>query len=359
MSWETIASGIGTALGGPLGGLLGSTVGGLFGNKTQSQAIDTAAAARTAGLNNAFASLNGAYGNAQGAQANQFGTAVGLQNGYLDRGIGLAGSQNNAALASLNGLLSPYAQGGQSAIGGLNQYGQAGEAGLGGMNQYGQDGLSAFNRQAAISGAMGPEAQAAAISSIEGNPLYQAMNKQAEDALLQNASATGSLRGGNTMSALATLRPQMLNNAIQQEYGNLGSLSALGSQNYGNLASLGGQSYGNLGSLGGQAAGTNAQGVTQLTGNSMSYLGNLLNSTAGNVSSASNAYAGNLANMAPQFAGSLASLMNAQGSVGADAAIGQGAASSGSDTILGKLLGGLLQQGGQYATGTGSYASLR
>ena len=46
--------------------------------------------------------------------------------------------------------------------------------------------------------------------------------------MLQNAAATGGVRGGNTTGALATYRPQMLTQLIDQQYARLGGLSAQG-----------------------------------------------------------------------------------------------------------------------------------
>lgn len=77
-------------------------------------------------------------------------------------------------------------------------------------------------------GMTGEEAQAAAIEKISQSPLLQSQMQQAEEAMLQNASATGGLRGGNTQAALAQLRPQMLQQAIEQQYARLGGLSGGG-----------------------------------------------------------------------------------------------------------------------------------
>ena len=46
--------------------------------------------------------------------------------------------------------------------------------------------------------------------------------------MLQRASATGGLRGGNIQAALAQFRPQMLQQAIEQQYGRLGGFAGAG-----------------------------------------------------------------------------------------------------------------------------------
>ena len=106
------------------------------------------------------------------------------------------------ALAETRALLQPYVDAGDSAL--------IGQLDLLGMGENGYAG------------------QQAAIDNIEQSPLFQAQLKQGEDAMLQNAAATGGLRGGNMQGALAQYRPQMLNQQIQQQYGNLGGLVGMG-----------------------------------------------------------------------------------------------------------------------------------
>ena len=89
----------------------------------------------------------------------------------------------------------------------------------------GRDGLSG---QMGLLGLAGPEAQQAAISRIEGGPQMAALQQQGENAILQNASATGGLRGGDTQGALAQFRPQLLSSLIDQQYARLGGLTAIG-----------------------------------------------------------------------------------------------------------------------------------
>jgi len=105
----------------------------------------------------------------------------------------------------------------------------------------GNDGLSG---QMGLLGLAGPEAQQSAISAIEGGPQMAALQQQGENAILQNASATGGLRGGNTQGALAQFRPQMLNSLIDQQYGRLGGLSAMGQASAAGVGAAG-QAMGN------------------------------------------------------------------------------------------------------------------
>ena len=96
------------------------------------------------------------------------------------------------------------------------------------LEPYVTGGTEAFKLQQALVGVQGPEAQRAAISAIEQGPAFQALTEQGENALLQRASATGGLRGGNVQAALAQFRPQILSQLIEQQYGQLGGLAKFG-----------------------------------------------------------------------------------------------------------------------------------
>jgi hypothetical protein len=69
----------------------------------------------------------------------------------------------------------------------------------------------ALQAQMAALGLSGPEAQQEYVAQQEQSPAFQALARQQEEALLQNASATGGLRGGNVQGALAQFRPALLN----------------------------------------------------------------------------------------------------------------------------------------------------
>lgn len=121
----------------------------------------------------------------------------------------------------------------------LSPYVDAGIPALQQMAGYAEIGPYALERQAAISGLMGPEAQAAMIAEIESDPLYQATVRQGEEAILQQASATGGLRGGNIQGALAQFRPQMLRQEIENMYGRMGGLAGFGYGVSSELAGIG------------------------------------------------------------------------------------------------------------------------
>jgi hypothetical protein len=96
------------------------------------------------------------------------------------------------------------------------------------LKPYVQVGPEALQGQRAIVGLGGPAEEAAQIARIEQSPLFQAQVRQGEEALLQGASATGGLRGGNIQAALAQFRPGMLQSQIDLQYERLGGLTTLG-----------------------------------------------------------------------------------------------------------------------------------
>jgi hypothetical protein len=147
---------------------------------------------------------------------------------------------------------------------------------------YMQAGQGALGAQQALLGLGGPEAQQAAIAQLEASPQFQAMVQQGESAILQNASATGGLRGGNTQAALAQFRPQMLSQLIQQQMANLGGLSGMGQQSALGAAGYGQQGaqgvMGQLGAIGQAQAGSalaQGQGMANMFGGIGGALGTL------------------------------------------------------------------------------------
>jgi hypothetical protein len=96
------------------------------------------------------------------------------------------------------------------------------------LRPYVQVGPEALQGQRAIVGLGGPAEEAAQIARIEQSPLFQAQVRQGEEAMLQQASATGGLRGGNIQAALAQFRPGMLQSQIDLQYERLGGLTSLG-----------------------------------------------------------------------------------------------------------------------------------
>lgn len=137
---------------------------------------------------------------------------------------------------AMQALLAPYAAGGEEALG----------------------------AQRALLGLGGPEEEQAAIDRLQQSPGFTAAIQSGEEAILQNASATGGLRGGNVQGALAQFRPQMLSNLIQQQFQNLGGITSLGQNAAAMTGNAGMQLGSNISSIYGDvAANQGAAGIAR------------------------------------------------------------------------------------------------
>ncbi|KQP36143.1 hypothetical protein ASF44_16375 [Pseudorhodoferax sp. Leaf274] len=96
----------------------------------------------------------------------------------------------------------------------------AATAGQGGSLQAQQD----------LLGLNGNGAQQTSIDALKTSPLFTSLLQQGENSILQNASATGGLRGGNTQAALAQFSPALLAQVINDQYSKLSGITSL-SQN--------------------------------------------------------------------------------------------------------------------------------
>lgn len=144
-------------------------------------------------------------------------TAAGAQSAAADAGI----AEQRRQFDAIQKLLAPYVAVGEPALA----------------------------QQRALIGLSGPAAEKAAIANIEKSPAFLATIKQGENALLQNASATGGLRGGNIQAALAQFRPKLLQQAIEDQYGRLAGMTTLGQQSAAGVGSAGMQTGANVASL--------------------------------------------------------------------------------------------------------------
>jgi hypothetical protein len=178
------------------------------------------------------------------AQADAASSAAAAQAGSAQAGI----EEQRRQFDKVQELLKPYSMAGEKALGGLAPFAAAG--------------APALEEQQALLGLRGPEAERAAIERIRSGETFKALAGQGEEALLQRASATGGLRGGNIQGALAQFRPALLSSLIDQQYGRLGGLTALGSETTSNLARLGQESAAGTGA----AAQTTGANVANLLG---------------------------------------------------------------------------------------------
>lgn len=122
-------------------------------------------------------------------------------------------------------------------------------------------GTSALGGQADILGLNGADAQGSAISAIQGSPQFSTLLKSGENAILQNASATGGLRGGNTQRALMEYSPNLLAQLIEQQYSRLGGLTSIGQNSAAQTGNAGMQTGVNIANLLGQQGAAQAGGI--------------------------------------------------------------------------------------------------
>jgi len=111
---------------------------------------------------------------------------------------GLIGSEQ-ALQQGLQGSLQALGQGIGSAQGEIDLATGRAVAPLTGFTQQGQQ---ASQQQAALSGALGQEAQAQAFQGFQSSPGQQFLQQEAERSLLRNQAATGGLGGGNVLREL-------------------------------------------------------------------------------------------------------------------------------------------------------------
>ena len=126
------------------------------------------------------------------------------------------------------------------------------------LEPYVAAGGPALEAQMGALGLRGTEAQQAYVAEQEQSPIFQALARQQEEAILQNASATGGLRGGNVQGALAQFRPQLLNQFLEQQYGRLGGMTSLGQQSAAGVGTAGMQSATSIAGLLGEAGAARA-----------------------------------------------------------------------------------------------------
>ena len=98
------------------------------------------------------------------------------------------------------------------------------------LSPYTDAGRAALDLEAALSGALGPEAQQAAFDNYIESPGQAYLRSQEEEALLRSAAATGGLGSGRTKTALLTQAKDIASTFFQQNLQNLQSLAMRGQE---------------------------------------------------------------------------------------------------------------------------------
>jgi len=164
-----------------------------------------------------------------GVSPEQISDATGFGLGYVtdqyNRG-------NNFAQSGLRPAFDTLAQGGAAATQRIDQtqqqVGDIYKQGLSYLDPYMQQGQGANQLQAALSGAMGPEAQQQAFTQYRQSPGVSFAQGEAERALLRNKSALGGLGGGNVMRDLTQLAAGTFMQDYNNQFNQLGSVADRG-----------------------------------------------------------------------------------------------------------------------------------
>jgi hypothetical protein len=204
-------------------------------------------------------------------------TAAGAQEAAAELGI----EEQRRQFDEVRKLLEPYVTAGTTQLTQFAPFQEAGRAQIPVLEEFAAVGPEALRQQRELAGLAGPEAQRAAISRLEGSPEFQALTRQGEEALLQRASATGGLRGGNIQAALAQFRPQMLQQQIETQLRRLGGFAGVGGAASERLLGTGVGSQELLARLGQASAAGTAAGATTLGSNVASALGQIGAAQAG------------------------------------------------------------------------------
>lgn len=296
------------AIGGIVGGV-GSVVGGLIGANGAQSAADTQAGAAQAGI---------------AEQQREFDTLRNLLQPYVDQGTG--------AMPQLQGITKQEQGVATQTQGILDNY-------LGALTQ--------LNNMTGVNGA---DKQQGWINSLTQNPLYTNAMNLGQQAILANASATGGLRGGNTIASLGYLPGQILSNVMGQQISNQqASLSGIngalnGSQVLNGIyGQLGGQFQNLINTGANAAAGTGNAAIA--TGNNITNLtGQIGSAQAGGTLGTTNAITGGLNNLTS----ALGNYLGSSGSSG-------GGYSFSLPAYLNAAGAGSSSPGGLYGTGAGMF----
>lgn len=124
-------------------------------------------------------------------------------------------------------------------------------------------GVSAFERQAAQAGALGPEQQRQAFAEFTASPGQAFLREQGEQALLRNQAAIGGIGGGNVRSELQRQGIGFAAQDFGNQFDRLGALSRIGADLTGRGVSQGAQ---NIFQTGGALAGGRTRAGEQIAG---------------------------------------------------------------------------------------------
>ena len=98
-------------------------------------------------------------------------------------------------------------------------------------------------------GVNGVEAQQTGMDAIQNSPLLASIIRNGEESVLQNASATGGLRGGDTQRGLADFRADAFANELQSQMQRLAGLTGIGMGATDSVSAFGANNANNIANL--------------------------------------------------------------------------------------------------------------
>lgn len=144
-------------------------------------------------------------------------------------------------------------------------------------------GHDALSQLSVLMGLRGEEPQAAQLAKLRDSPLFHSLYDSGEEALLQTASATGGLRGGNTQRGLADFGADTFSTVLEQQLQRLGGIAGMGSNAAASTGSFGAnaatQGAGLLGNIGQSQSGA-ILGRQQIDNNMFSQIQRIMASIA-------------------------------------------------------------------------------
>lgn len=149
-------------------------------------------------------------------------------------------------------------------------------------------GSSALTAQEDLLGLRGSAVQQSSIDALLNSPMWRTLFRVGEESVLQNANATGGLRGGNTQRSLYEAGEETLAQLIERQLGHLGGLSGTGLSAATAGSAAGGNLTGQIANILGQQGQVRAGGIltrgginSQLWNNAGSALDDSLKSILG------------------------------------------------------------------------------
>jgi hypothetical protein len=202
-----------------------SSIAGYFGKKKLAKASKKAATAQSDALQSGINTVNTAQQQAIGGITAAQEQAIQALNSGQTSALDAINTGKTGAVDAINSGLTG-ATGAITAQQGANDL--AVQQALATLSPYLTQGAGAVGAQSNLLGLNGADQQRAALAGIEGGPILQSILRGGQEDILSTASATGGLRGGNTINDLTNFRMDALSRVLTDQLGQLGGVANRG-----------------------------------------------------------------------------------------------------------------------------------